>query len=426
MYHVLGHKRSIIIICVLAVIVRVIFSIFFIDLKKDDYWEYGEIAKNIKHGRGYALWWFDGEKMINSFNEAAQPHPSAFMPPGYVFYLLPFLSINNISARNFLIICGHIALSILLIVIVYNFTKIYFSAFSAVLASAFVAFLPEFIYATTTYTPTIFYHLIIMLLLTLLYNGQYRHDFKNLIAITLLMGLAVYLRSEFLLFAFFVIISFLVSGYLRQFFIAATLTVVLLAPWQLRNCATFRTMLAPLSTSFGLNFYRGHNPYFHGAWGDAEIDEQLKAHGAETHYEMKMNAIYTAHAIRSIKQQPWRQGAQSFAKILYLWGINPYEYQSRNGFYIIPWFVILVLFVVGIAKTYSWQNHQYAYLFFIYSTLIAVVFFVRLRHQTMMKIAMIPFAGYGAEMILQWLKVRRAARGKIAARRLGNTSNGSA
>ena len=66
MYQTIRQRRIIGILCVLAVIVRVLFCVIFVDLNRDDYWEYGEIAKNIKHGKGYSLWWYDGEKMINT------------------------------------------------------------------------------------------------------------------------------------------------------------------------------------------------------------------------------------------------------------------------------------------------------------------------------------------------------------------------
>ena len=86
-------KKAIIII-VLALIVRLIFIFSFSDLKKDYYWEYGEIAKNIIHGNGYSLFHFNGNALEHKYTPDADILSSAYMPPGYVAFLLPFMMVT--------------------------------------------------------------------------------------------------------------------------------------------------------------------------------------------------------------------------------------------------------------------------------------------------------------------------------------------
>lgn len=254
------------ILCMAAFAARAAFCLLFVDLKQDYYWEYGEIGKNLLHGKGYSLWYYTENKWEHLFNRDAQPHPSAYMLPGYVVYLLPFLLIKNVVARNLLLLGSHILLAVVLIPLTYHFTKRYFSARSALWASAFVALLPEFVYATTSYTPTVLYHVAIMLLLLLLYDDQNMQSTKAQIGIALLMLFTIYLRPEFLLFAGIILVCLLKQRNIKGALVIGGMIVLLLLPWQMRNYATFHRFV-PLGTSFGLNFYRGHNPDAIASWG---------------------------------------------------------------------------------------------------------------------------------------------------------------
>ncbi len=389
--------KAIIVICGIFVLLRVGVSLIYVDLNKDYYWEYGEIAKNIRHGKGFSLFHYDGKEIKMNFEEAARPYPSAYMPPGYVMYLLPFMSIKSVALRNFLIILIQTLIASMVVIVVYHFTKMYFSRTSALIAGIIVALFPEFVYATYSYTPTVFYHLTVMIVLCLLYERVY--DVKKLIAVALLVGLTVYMRSEFVLFAFFVAVSLFILGHIKASIILGGIIILLILPWQIRNYRVFGNHWVPFATSFGLNFYRGHNPYGVGDWTDDDIMESLEASAERRFFESDMNDIYIKHATAAIKSDPGREVRYTFSKIADLWLINLRDIRTKNLIYAIPWFMMLFLFFVGITKTWSWSTHGYAYLFFLYSTVIAVVFLAQPRYQTMMKIVCVPFAACGAESI---------------------------
>ena len=122
------------IIIVLALIVRLIFIFSFTDLKKDYYWEYGEIAKNVIHGNGYSLFYFKGNELEHKYSPGTEILPSAYMPPGYVAFLLPFMMVNDLTTRNILILLIQTIISIGSICLIYKFTKKYFSDISALIA----------------------------------------------------------------------------------------------------------------------------------------------------------------------------------------------------------------------------------------------------------------------------------------------------
>ena len=394
------------IICAIAVIARILFCLFFMDLQSDYYWEYGEIAKNLYSGKGYSLFYWDGDHYELQFDEAAQPQPSAFMPPGYVVYLLPFLTVENILVRNCLLLFGQIFLGVLCIVITYIFTRRHFSKVSAIISATLIALSPDFIYASVSYTPTIFYHVFVVSILILLYEKRSFLKVRTLIGMALFITITIYFRSEFLLFAVFILISFLIRRTFKPFIVIGSAILLLLLPWHFRNAITFDRTFVPLTTNFGLNFYRGHNPYSIGNWDDRHVEEEIKALGATDSYEIEMSNTYLKHAIKSMSAKPKKETANIFVKIFHLWLFNPDEPRSLSILYIVPNFGILFLFLFGAAKTWSWHKHHYTYLFLIYSTVTAILFFALPRHQAMMKIGMIPFAGVGAEIIRNFFRKR--------------------
>lgn len=388
-------------LCVLAVIARLLFCFHYADLNSDNYWEYGEIAKNVYYGKGYSLFYYEGDTLQYMFNEDADPHKSAFMPPGYVYYLLSSFAVRNVPVRNFLIILGQIALHVFVVMIAYLFSKRYFSERAAFVSAAFVAFSPDFIYAALSYTPTVFYHLTVIMLLLLLYDEKNATNTKTLTGTALLITATIYFRSEFALFAVLILLSFLFRKNIKGFLSVGSIILLLVLPWQIRNFKIFGPNFVPLTTNFGHNFYRGHNPYFLGKFPDESIHQQAKVFEKNDSFEMNLNMVYLHHALESIKDQPLKELKNIFVKIFHLWIFNPSEPRTRNIFYFVPWIIILLLFVIGAVKTCSWQKHHFAYLFLAHTTVIAILFVAIPRYQTMMKIVIISFAGYGAEIMIR-------------------------
>lgn len=77
--------KKLYIILSFALILRLLLTFYFGNLHGENYWEYGEIAKNIIIGHGYSLFYFNDSELDYHFNENVKPAKSAYMPPGYVF-----------------------------------------------------------------------------------------------------------------------------------------------------------------------------------------------------------------------------------------------------------------------------------------------------------------------------------------------------
>ena len=143
-------------IILLGIVLRITVVIIWGDFTKNYYWEYGEIAKNIIHGNGYSLFYRENSKLQHHFKEDVEPANSAYMPPGYVYFLLPFMYLNDIAVRNVLIYLFHILFASIVIYLVYLLTQKIFNERTALIAAIISALLPEFINAVLCFHRRLF------------------------------------------------------------------------------------------------------------------------------------------------------------------------------------------------------------------------------------------------------------------------------
>ena len=378
-------------IIILGFILRIFIVICYGNFEENYYWEYGEIAKNIIHGNGYSLFYIEDSHLEYHFKENAQPSKSADMPPGYVYFLLPFMLINNIIIRNALIFLIQAVLSSITIYLVYIFTEKMFG-FKTALMSAFIyAVLPEFLYTVLSYSPTVLYHLFILLLLIRCIDINVKN--KSYIQLAILIAVLIYLRSEFVLYFIILVVLFLSRKKLKFAIKVFIMVVIFILPWSIRNYLAFGEVV-PISTSFGLNFYRGNNQYGIGAWTNNDIEKEVNSLSKDN-LEIEMSKYYLKDAISFIEKNPYVVIKNLFLKIFYFWFYYPMDKRTLNLFYLIPSLIVLIFFVFGIMKSFNWKRYDIIYLFFIFSSIIALIFFPMVRYQTMMKIAMVPFCSFG-------------------------------
>jgi 4-amino-4-deoxy-L-arabinose transferase-like glycosyltransferase len=385
-------------IIIFGILIRITAVIGWGDFTKNNYWEYGEIAKNIIHGNGYSLFYMENSKLQHHFKEDVEPAISAYMPPGYVYFLLPFLQINDIAVRNVLIYLFHILFASIVIYLVYILTKKIFNERTALIAAIISALLPEFIYAILSFSPTVIYHLLVLSILIIFLNFE-KIKFRYLY-IAFLIASTIYFRSEFVLFFLMIVLFFL---FMKQYKISAKLffiILIMILPWSIRNYLVFEKVV-PLTTSFGLNLYRGNNAEGIGSWGDDETEAKISSLGIDN-FELEVNKIYQDKAISFIQKNPDEVLKNTFVKLFYFWVYYPNDPRAAYPVYLIPSIFLLLFFIYGIAASFDWKEHLFLYMFFIFSTMVVVIFFPMARYQTMMKVAMIPFCAYGINKVLDY------------------------
>jgi hypothetical protein len=398
-----GRNLLIFIICS-GIIVRMIFAFFYLQHipVPPNYWEYGQIAQNLKDGKGYSYHEYKNV-MDYKYRKNKNYMPSAFMPPGYVLFLYPFLFIQNIFARNLSIILLQTLISAGVIMMIYHITLRMFNPFSALMAALITAFLPEFIYASCIFGPVVHFHL---LLLMLFYRLEKRLNNKRMLMIALITALIIYLRSEFVLYAMIFVVIQLYDKNFKPALSFAILLILFLSPWLVRNYIVFDTFV-PLTTNAGFNFYRGHNVMGPGSWGDGF--ELFVQPGVQ--YEVEVNRIFMNRGLQYVWEHPIEDMFGNLKKVLYLWVIDLTDPRSGYFTYWFPWVCMLITAFIGL-KVSRWPNRfKFEYAFFIYFTLIAFIFFTLPRYQTLMKIMLIPFAAKGVEYLWHKFKPERRVNG---------------
>jgi hypothetical protein len=385
-------------ILILACLVRIIIAVVMGTVHADFYWEYGETAKNILAGRGYSLYYLLNNELALRFDSSVTPFPSALMAPGYVCFLLPFMMMSNVLVCNGFIIIVQTIFSLITIFLIYKFTAKYFSERAALISCFIASVLPDFAYTVISFTPTALYHLGVIAVMILLYSSIQTTLHTKTFQISVIFVLLSYLRGEFILFVILFLLLQIFSRQWKNAGIVLIITVSLLSPWTIRNYFVF-DQVVPLGTGFGLNFYRGNNPEEIGSWGNDEIKKEILALPQDRKFEVHLDRLYRQRAFNFIQSHPWQELSNIPIKLFHLWIFSPLQQRSNNILFQLVSGCFFIFSIIGLIATFSWQRHTYIYLLLFYSTVIALLFFTLPRHQTMMKIILLPLAGAGLEFL---------------------------
>jgi hypothetical protein len=386
---------------VLAVVlvVRIVLIVATFDAENDYYWEYGELAKNVLAGRGYSLFSITTDTLQHRFNPEVEPFPSAFMPPGYVAVLLPIIAIKDTLVANIVFATFQLIISLLSIVLLYRFTAVWGSHESALAAAWIAALLPDNAYATVSRTPIILYQCAILIFFILM-----SHPIRNSVAVRSTMGALTaaatcYLRFDFLLFFFVIMAIIWFEGQRKRALLTAAFTLLLLSPWPVRNYLTFGEPVW-ITTNVGLNLFRGNNELEIGAWANDHIMSAIPTLPRTGRFELSLDSLYRSEARKQILAHPWAQAWIGIRKLAHLWIYSPI--QQREGLALtVPFtLVVLALFIVGGMKKRTWRDFRLPGVFLLCSTVIGFVFFSLPRHHTIMLIAVLPYAGVGARVLI--------------------------
>ena len=384
--------KIILAIAALGIFLRILFVWQFVDLRNINQWEYGEIAKNIVHNNGYSLFYLENDSLEYKYKEGVKPFSSAYMPPGYVLIILPFYFIENDFIINLIIISLQIICSAAVIFFLFKLCENYFGKNVAIVSTLIYATLPEFIYACVSFSPTVLFHLLLVLIF-------YRLSIQDKInkpdfLFPILLVFVIYLRSEFILFVLFLLTFFIIKKQYKIVLINLGIIIIFILPWSIRNLIVLDSIV-PVTTNFGQNLYRGNNASDVGWWGEEIMIEKIKELPRDNSFEIHLNQLYLDRAINYIKENPLRFISNGFRKQFELWVFNLNDPRTEKLIYLVPTLIILLLFIIGILKSISLLKYNFFYLFFLHATIISAIFFALPRYQTMMKVLMLPFAAAG-------------------------------
>ena len=357
---------------VLAALAR--FGFLFISgkLHTEDYWEYGEIAGQLLTGHGYSFPLTDAH--LNFI--PGQFYPTALMPPAYVFFLLPFLLVQDVLIRNLLLFGSQIFLSLLAIRFTYSYSSEKFGKTAALLILGFQAFYPEMIFACCTAGPTIWFH---FLFAAFLFSATAR---KNPMLRGLIAGLLVLFRSEAILLLGLIFAFEFWKGSRKLVLISVLFMGLSLFPWLLRNQLVFGKPL--LSSSVGVNFFRGNNAGLIGDWPVFSESSWNTMRANPDAFEQTLDAAALSMAVDWVKSEPSNFILRLGEKFFRFWVIDFSDVRTHSVFYWLPWLICLPAGIIGIRKMRPGISEPIVLLFLCYS-LVVLIFFPQPRYLSLVK-----------------------------------------
>ncbi len=397
-------NKVILIVIVLAVLLRIFASIYTNNLYEQNYFEYGSLAENMVNGKGYSLFHFEGDTLTHIYSQHATPYPSAYMPIAYPILISPAFIFTNPILTNSYILFVNLIFDILSIILLFQLTKMIFNKNTAFIAIIIFAILPEFIFSSTITGISSAYHFFILLILYRIKLLQLNQSMRNLFFLSISFGFFLYFRSEPLIFLVFVILYLWKLKKTQHLLILIFIPLLMIIPFQLRNYYVFNKFV-PLTTSAGLNLYRGNNSEKIGSWGDEDIFKYRQSLKNEKNFELKLNDYYMQKSINYIINNKTEVFLNSFRKIYQLWIFNTDDERVFNIFYLIPWVILLIIFFYSF-NFLKIEQIDVILIFLVYSTLNAMIFFALPRYQAMMKIGLIPIVSYIIHCIIYGRKNR--------------------
>ena len=366
----------------LGLLARILVMLYASQLRTENYWEYGIIANNILDGKGYSFNFTD--QHLNFLNET---YPSALMPPGYVFFILPFLLIKDIVFRNFLVFLIQIGLQILAIWFSYQMLLEKWGKLAALICLVLLCFLPDLIFACISIGPTVWFQFLLTMILWF-----YRKNGKtSWLVLGLLAGILILMRSEsIIIVAAIAVLHFKRSG-LKFTFLFGSVVLLFLFPWVYRN---FKVLgIGRISNNVGINFYRGNNAGEIGDWPQGfDKTYYLLRSNPET-FEVKYDKYAFDRSITYIKSNPerwiWTLPEKLFRFVVIDWP----DVRTHQVLYWFPWFICLIFGFIGIKLGGTILKEELIILLLF--TTVMVVFFPQIRYQTMIKFFFLPFSGIG-------------------------------
>lgn len=373
----------------LAAVLRMAAPIALGWLQEDRYWEYGLIARNLLEGKGFSFPFVD--ENLNFL--ANQTYPSALMPPGYVFFLSPFLKLDN-PLRNLLLFGVQTGLSLAAMIFLFRWVRKRSATEVALLSMAFQVFLPELILAPGTVGPTVWFHFLLGLVLQL-------RDSSCRIWAFVPAGLLVSMRSEFLL---MVLLLALLDFRDRKWKPGLTLllgSVLLLSPWLIRNQIRFGKPM--LSANLGVNLYRGNNPGAIGDWPSQWNPQVLEWRKDPATYEQRFDQHAAHEAWTWMKENPGAVLRRLPEKAARFWLWDWSDPRTANWMYRGTWLLALA---GGLLAVFQQNRSRYAEIWWLMAvyTLIVLVYFPQIRYGSLVRFFWMPMAAEGCMLFLRRLR----------------------
>lgn len=414
-------------ILIIAGILRLLAVLFFADLRTPQLYEYGDIAQHLIEGKGYSMYFpplRDLSVGTGEYRFTMLPPPTAFKFPLIVYSEYIVLAIFGKSYGAFLLLhLLYIALSLLTIRTCYSLTRKLFNDEVAARWSAILcAIYPAFILATTTHGGIVWYQAGMMMGMLTIVHAYQQHSARSIAIASVALAIWISLRPETILILLVLLLFFWLNRQWRGGLLVIALALILLVPWQIRNCMTFHSFI-PLTTSGWLNFWRGNHLGANGGgwsddgnslWATPDILRALKTIPQTPHMELAIDEAYRDAAIAFITANPMNALQLFGKKVLMFW---TFDFSDPRDSYWIYRLSYALLFLSAIAGWYVLRarNTDTALLtipILLFSFIIAAQH-VQTRYQIYISALYLPFAGFYFQKVTRTIYFNRDPSNRI-------------
>ena len=318
--------------------------------------------------------------------------PTVFMPPLYLYfiYFIKILS-NEIVNLTFIIIFTQIISSLVSILLLYLIlTKLASNKFFIWVGTLSFAFFPLNIYATTQISSVsfqIFLNLTFFYYLILFLNQK---NFFYLILFSIIGGLLILIRGEYLVFYLFTIFYFffIYKRNYRFILISLFITLLTISPYLQRNYKYFDTFI--LTKSFGYNLLKGNNLSFK-VEGDIQSIENIKNSKKDikldNNYEIHLDNLYKEKALYFIKENPIEYFKLFLLKVFsfLILDFNSTYPNYFNFFHLFPKIFISITSTLGAIFALRKKGfYQFLSIYFFMNVFLFSIFFILPRYSLML------------------------------------------
>jgi len=324
------------------------------------------------------------------------------------------ISFNNINFVNFAILL-QIILSTYSVYIFYKINNIFFSENISIINSFIFSYFPLNVYAAVKFSSIslqIFFSLLFLQFLFLLIKNR---TLKNIILFSVISGLLILTRSEFIL-IFFVII-FLCFSFKKIKLIdlikIILITLLVVSPYVTRNYVHFNQIL--LVKSVGFNLWKGNNEFSivqgYETFEDYKFNKlhsKLNDLKMDKFYEINRDNIFLTEAKRNIIEDPLRYFILSVKKFFsfYFVDLNSKYQNYYNIINFFPTLIISILSLPGLMIFFKKKDFNINCLgiYMLLNLIIYSIFFILPRYKLVILPIQIILFGYFIQYLVNKLK----------------------
>ena len=371
---------------ILSFLLRVIVVYFTRDTHLDNEWN--NLLNNLIEHKSFVYYTFDGILI-----------PSALVPPMYPIFMYLINIINPFGTVNLLhlIIAVQLLISTYSVFLFYQINQNFFSQKVSLINAVIFSIIPLNVIISGQISSITLQMFLSLLFLKFLFHIINKENNKNIFIFSLISGLLILTRGEFLIIFSFILFFILIKKKIKLINLIKTLIIVILilSPYIVRNYIHFNEIF--IVKSFGYNLWKGNNEFSTIEGYEnlekikfKELKNKINNLKKDKYYEINRDNVFLDEAVKNINEDPVRYLGLFVKKFFsyYFIDLNSNYPNYYNFFHIIPILLLSIMSLPGLFVFFKKNKFESKCLgFYLFLNLIIFsIFFILPRY----KLAILP------------------------------------